>query len=359
MELDFPNENEINAIIIDFLQTNRMDVLEKLREDMVTAFKGLTEFEIEYLLSLAVAHDAELTKKALHLIIDQKRQIIMKAGILEMVPFKESIDDIGGLENLKEWLSKKEKVFKDAKNAKAFGVSTPKGVLIAGIPGCGKSLTAKAAGALFDVPLLKLDMGRIMGRYVGESEENMRKAIRLAEAISPCVLWVDELEKALAGIGDGGGSEVTTRLFGTFLTWMQDKTSPVFVLATANKITKLPPELLRKGRFDEIFYVPLPNDEERKKIFEIHIKKRRGVNSLNQININNLIAKTKGYTGADIEGVVSESVENVFVKGSSELTTNDILECINTTHSLSEIMKDELETMDKEYNDRKFKKASK
>jgi SpoVK/Ycf46/Vps4 family AAA+-type ATPase len=274
-----------------------------------------------------------------------------------MIPLRESIDDIGGLENLKEWLHRKAKVFKNITAAQKFGVSMPKGVLIAGIPGCGKSLSAKAAGKLFDVPLLRLDMGRLMGKYLGESEENMRKAIRLAEAISPCVLWVDELEKAFAGISGGGGAEVTTRLFGTFLTWMQEKTSAAFVVATANDITQLPPELMRKGRFDEIFYVPLPNPVEREKIFEIHIRKRRKQDA-DRIDIDALVSKTDGYTGADIEGVVSESVESVFVKGSAALTTEDVLECIGNTHSLSEIMKEPIEKMDKLYNDRKFKKAS-
>jgi SpoVK/Ycf46/Vps4 family AAA+-type ATPase len=209
---------------------------------------------------------------------------------------------------------------------------------------------------LFDVPLIRLDMGRLMGKYVGESEENMRKAIRLAEAISPCVLWVDELEKAFAGIS-GGGSEVTTRLFGAFLTWMQEKTSSAFVVATANDITQLPPELLRKGRFDEIFYVPLPEPEERRKIFEIHLNKRRKRDTPN-IDIGKLVNKTDGYSGADIEGVVGESVESVFVKGNAALTTEDVLESINNTHSLAEIMKEPLEKMDKMYQDRKFKKAS-
>lgn len=196
-----------------------------------------------------------------------------------------------------------------------------------------------------------------MGKYLGESEENMRKAIRLAEAISPCVLWVDELEKAFAGIGGGGSTDVTTRLFGSFLTWMQEKTSPAFVVATANDITQLPPELLRKGRFDEIFYVPLPNSEERRKIFEIHLNKRRK-EDVKAINIDDLVSQTEGYSGADIEGVVSESVENAFVKGSKSLTTEDILSCIRNTHSLSEIMKEPLEKMAKLYEDRKFKKAS-
>jgi SpoVK/Ycf46/Vps4 family AAA+-type ATPase len=199
-------------------------------------------------------------------------------------------------------------------------------------------------------------MGRLMGRYVGESEENMRYAIQLTEAISPCVLWVDELEKAFAGIS-GGGSEVTTRLFGTFLTWMQEKTCPAFVLATANKITDLPPELLRKGRFDEIFYVSLPNREERKKIFEIHIKKRRK-HDFNKIDVDTLATKSEGYSGADIEGVVNESVENVYVKGGNTLTTDDVLECMRNTYPLEVIMKKEIDEMSESYEKRKFKKAS-
>jgi ATP-dependent 26S proteasome regulatory subunit len=358
MELDFPDEKEIHDIIASFMEDNGISfVNEELLEEMTVAFKGLSEFEISDLLGLAVSTDHDLTRNTLQIIFNQKQQMILKAGILEMIPLKESVADIGGLENLKDWLQKKAAVFKDIKNAMKFGAPMPKGVLIAGIPGCGKSLSAKAAGSLFDVPLLRLDMGRLMGKYVGESEENMRNAIRLAEAISPCILWVDELEKAFAGIS-GGGGEVTTRLFGTFLTWMQEKTSSTFVVATANDITKLPPELMRKGRFDEIFYVPLPNKEERKKIFEIHINKRRKQDTA-RIDISALVDQTEGYSGADIEGVVGESVESVFVRGGAALTTEDVQACIRNTHSLSEIMKEPLEEMDKMYNDRKFKKASK
>lgn len=356
LELDLPTEKEINSIIYRFMKTNDItNIHPGLLEKLSLAFKGLTEYEIEDLLSLAVSTDEELTENTLQLIFNQKQQMILKAGILEMIPLKESVSDIGGLENLKDWLNRKASVFNRIKEAETYGVAMPKGVLIAGIPGCGKSLSAKAAGSLFGVPLLRLDMGRLMGKYVGESEENMRKAIQLAEAISPCVLWVDELEKAFAGIS-GGGSEVTTRLFGTFLTWMQEKTSPAFVLATANDITKLPPELMRKGRFDEIFYVGLPNETERKKIFEIHIKKRK--QDTRQIDIDALVSKTEGYSGADIEGVVSEGVESAFVNGNPALTTEDVLECINGTHSLSVIMKDELKEMGEKYEKRKFKKAS-
>lgn len=281
----------------------------------------------------------------------------MKSGILEMVPLKERPEDIGGLENLKKWLERKSVVFKSINKAIAYGVNMPKGVLISGVPGCGKSLCAKVTAQMFDVPLLRLDMGKIMGKYVGESEENMRKAIALAEAISPCVLWIDELEKAFAGV-NGTGNEVTVRLFGTFLTWMQEKTSSTFVVATANDITKLPPELMRKGRFDEIFYVGLPNTDERKKIFEIHIQKRRKAD-FSSIDINSLVSQTDGYSGADIEGVVIDAVETAYVDGSAQLKTNHILDAIKNTHSLSEIMKDSLKNLSKEYENRHFKNASK
>ena len=275
-----------------------------------------------------------------------------------MIPLKEKLEDIGGLDNLKKWLNKKAKVLKNLEKAIDFGVDIPKGVLIAGVPGCGKSLNAKAAASLFEAPLLRLDMGRLMGKYVGESEANMRKAISLAEAIAPCVLWIDELEKAFAGIGgDGGGAEVTTRLFGNFLTWLQEKESSVFVVATANDITKLPPELLRKGRFDEIFYVGLPSEKERKKIFEIHISKRRK-EDLSKIDLDKLTLRTKGYSGADIEGVIKESIENVYSEERNTLTTEDILSVIKNTHSLSEIMKEPLKKMSQEYENRKFKNAS-
>lgn len=359
LEMDYLTTSNIKKIIEDFIAENGVDMVRnELLEEMSIAFKGLSQFEVENILALAYADDGELSKQDLTLIFEQKQQLIMKSGILEMIPQKESIDDIGGLDNLKAWLKKKAKVFKNIDKAKEFGVDIPKGVLIAGVPGCGKSLNAKAAAKLFEVPLLRLDMGRIMGKYVGESETNMRKAIALAEAIAPCVVWIDELEKGFAGVGgDGGGADVTTRLFGSLLTWMQEKESAAFVVATANDIIKLPPELLRKGRFDEIFYVGLPSDNERKRIFEIHISKRRN-KDLNDIDLNRLVSRTKGYSGADIEGVVKESIENIYAEGKDKLTTDDLLEAIKNTHSLSEIMKEPLKKMSEEYENRKFKNAS-
>lgn len=359
LEMDYLEGDEIRQTIRKFIKDNDLkDIRESLLDEMAVAFKGLTEFEINNLLALAYADDGELTRGDLHLIFDQKQQIIKKAGILEMIPLKEKFEDIGGLENLKEWFRRKAKVYKNMEQAQKYGVDIPKGVLIAGLPGCGKSLSAKAAASLFEVPLLRLDMGRVMGKYVGESEGNLRKAIALAEAISPCVLWIDELEKAFAGIGgNGGGVEVTTRLFGNVLTWLQEKESPVFVVATANDITKMPPELMRKGRFDEIFYVGLPDEREREKIFEIHIGRRRP-GDLKDLKFRDLAEKTRGFSGADIEGVVKDAIEAAFADGKERVRTQDILDAVKNTHSLSEVMKDSLDKMTKEYESRKFKNAS-
>lgn len=356
LESDYLTQDDIKECVRHFAKEQELSLSDDLLEELSMALKGMNAFEIESLLSAALVTNGELTREDLKLIFVQKQQMVMKSGVLEMVTVKESVNDIGGLENLKEWLHRKSKVYKSINKAMEFGVEIPKGMLIAGVPGCGKSLTAKVTAGMFEVPLLRLDMGKIMGKYVGESEENMRRAIALAEAIAPCVLWIDELEKAFAGIS-GSGNEVTVRLFGTFLTWMQEKTSSAFVIATANDITKLPPELMRKGRFDEIFYVGLPNETERKKIFEIHIGKRRK-KDLSGINMSEIVKRTEGFSGADIEGVVKDAVECAFIDDKESLTTEYILDAIKATHSLSEIMKDSLDKLSKEYEQRKFKKAS-
>lgn len=359
LELDIVTPAEIKNIIIDFLNHQECNIPKKeLLNEFINAFKGLSEFEIQNILALAIAEDGELTTSDISLVFEQKRQMIKKSGILEMIPVDENIEDIGGLDTLKNWLETNAVIFKDIDKAKSFGVDIPKGVLIVGMPGCGKSLSAKVVSKLFNVPLIRMDMGRLLGKYVGESEANMRKAIKLAEAVSPCVLWIDEMEKAFAGINEnGGGAEVTTRLFGTFLTWLQEKKSLAFVVATANDISKMPPEMLRKGRFDEIFYVDLPKDNERKKIFEIHIKKRRP-DDLAGINLETLVKKTVGYSGADIEGVIKDSIKNAFISEKKELTTEDIISAIENTNSLSEVMKEAIDTMKKVYEKCKFKNAS-
>ncbi len=334
-------------------------------KSLANALKGLTETEINDLLSLAnTKHDGDLDRSALDLIFTQKKQMVLKTGILEMVDTTEDIKNIGGLQELKKWLERKKEVLDHIDAAKEFGVPAPKGVLIVGAPGCGKSLTAKAASTLIRVPLLKLDMGRLMGKYVGESEDNMRRAIELAEAMSPCVLWIDEIEKAFAGISSEE-SGVVMRMFGAFLTWMQEKTCNVFVIATANDVIKLPPELLRKGRFDEIFYVGLPSAEERKAILKIHLKKCNRVDTstealdLTDEELRELASDkfTKGYSGADLESIISEAVERAFVQKRPKIMLNDVKECIKSTQPLSVIMKNELEKMNKIYAERNFKKA--
>ena len=323
LKIDNLNENEIEELIINFCEKHDAkkpsDILLK---KLLTAFKGMSEFDIINILSLALAGENDITFSDLDLIIENKKQIIRKTNILEMVECDEKEDDIGGLEHLKAWLKKKENTFRHIDEAMRCGVRIPKGILIVGMPGCGKTLTAKATAAIFDLPLLKLDMGKILGKYVGESEKNMHRATELAEVTAPCVLWIDELEKAFAGTGGDGGGEITVRLLGLFLTWMQEKTSPVFVVATANSVDRLPPELLRKGRFDEIFYVGTPNASERKDIFNIHIDKVRYNDNFEwsssegdaEEKIEKLVKSTLGCSGADIAGFVADAVERSFSK---------------------------------------------
>ncbi len=357
---DYMTDKEIKQLILTFTEEHGSKTPQgELLDRLVMMLKGLSETEISNVLALVLTKDNVIEAADLPLIMKQKQQMVQKSGILEMVQTDENMESIGGLENLKRWLKRKGTVLNNIKKAQSFGVDMPKGVLIAGMPGCGKSLTAKATATAFSLPLLRMDMGRLMGKYVGESEGNMRRALRLTEASAPCVLWIDELEKAFAGVkSGGGGSEVTTRLFGNFLTWMQEKDSLAFVVATANNISDLPPELMRKGRFDEIFYVGFPNEQERKKIFEIHIKKRRP-NDLASIDIDKLVDKTNGYCGADIEGVVREAVESAFITNKEALSTEDLVKAIECTNPISETMKEQIEKMDAQYKEKKFTNASK
>lgn len=231
--------------------------------------------------------------------------------------------------------------------------------MLVGMPGCGKSLVAKATSRPFEVPLLRLDIGKLLGKYVGESEANFRQAIKIAEAVSPCILWIDEIEKAFAGIGetDGGGG-VTTRLFGSFLTWLQEKENTVFVVATANDISQFPPEFLRKGRFDELFSVDFPNDEEREKIFEIHLQKRGKSPQNIDININTLATQTERFSGADIEAVVKETIETAFIDNKSTINTEDLVAVIKATQPLSKSLADKIQAIEEVLQKMNFKSAS-
>lgn len=348
-ELPLPDTDTIQNLIKTFVERCNEHIETKELNNLALAFRGLSEHEITQLLYRGYQQDGHISGEDIELVLKEKEQIIKKSGILEMVASAEKLENVGGLTQLKSWLKQKANVLHNLNEAIAFGVEAPKGVMVVGMPGCGKSLTAKATAALFKLPLLRLDVGSLMGKYVGESESNMRRALQLAEAVSPCVLWVDELEKAFVGIGSGGaGSEVATRLFGCFLTWMQDKTDAVFVLATANDISALPPELLRKERFDEIFYVDFPTKEEREGIFTIHLQKRNKLT--NSIDIKKLAEKTDGFSGADIEAVVKEAIEQAFVENRADLTTEKLMNVIKNTVSLKNIMNEQI----KEY-ETKFK----
>ena len=328
-------------IIDTFARDLDIDIPQDTRNEIALSFRGLSEFQIKQILNLAYQNGGYIDENDKQLILREKEQFIKKSGMLELVNFKETVEDIGGLENLKRWLERKAKIFNELDRAIRFGVDIPKGVMIVGMPGCGKSLTAKATANLFEIPLVRLDVGRLLGKYVGESEENMRKALKLSEAISPCVLWIDEIEKAFSGVGgSGGGSDVTTRLFGQFLTWMQEKESTVFIIATANDISHMPPEFLRKGRFDELFFVDLPNKEERRRIIEIHLKKRNKLRK--DIDAAALIEATEGFNGADLEAVVKETIETAFINGNGAVTTVDLLKTVRETKSISSTLKDKI-----------------
>lgn len=344
-DIPLPTNTEILEIINNFITDLNIEVEQEIINDIAISFKGLNEFQIKQILNLAYQDGGFIDKDDKLLILKEKEQFIKKSGMLEIVNFSETIDDIGGLENLKKWLERKAKIFANLDKAIKFGVDVPKGIMIIGMPGCGKSLTAKATASLFEIPLVRLDVGRLLGKYVGESENNMRNALKLSEAIAPCVLWIDEIEKAFAGVGSEGGNEVTTRLFGQFLTWMQEKENTVFIVATANDISRMPPEFLRKGRFDELFFVDLPNGEERKKIIDIHLKKRNKWNK--NIDSIALIKETAGFNGADIEAVVRDTIEMAFIEGKNTITTDDLLESVRDTKSISNTLKDKIEQIKK------------
>lgn len=362
LDYPLPKDDEIVDVIQGFKDEYSIDISEQDINEIALSFKGLNSFQIRQILGTAYQQKGGLRVNDKALILKEKQQFIKKSGMLEIINVKESIEDIGGLEELKKWLNNKAKVFNQLDEALKYKVDMPKGVMILGMPGCGKSLTAKVTAVMFNVPLVRLDIGRLLGKYVGESEGNMRKALQLAEAISPCVLWIDELEKAFAGIGGGGGSDITTRLFGQFLTWMQEKENTVFIVATANDISNIPPEFLRKGRFDDIFFVDLPNKEERQKIFEIHCRKR-GISHLgnqeSEINIDKLANKTEEYNGADIEGVVKEVVEKSFVEDKSPITTDSFIEVIASTKSIKQTLGKKIDSIKQAVKDMDIRSASK
>ena len=340
VDLPLPTASELSQVFEDIVAVNRDAIRDELTPDdrrrLVQAAQGLTLWEADNAFARALVGDRVLNTDDIKVVLEEKRQIIRKSGLVEFIPASGTLDDVGGLANLKTWLHRRENAWEE--EAAKWALPAPKGLLITGVPGCGKSLTATCVSAQWGLPLLRLDVGRVFAGLVGSSEENMRRALRLTEAVAPAILWIDEIEKGFGtGSGDSGTSQ---RVLGTFLTWMQEKTSPVFVIATANQIGSLPPEFLRKGRFDEIFFVDLPTTSEREHIWKLHLAKRlaAGPSAAGEVDPATAsveLAKiTEGFSGAEIaQAVISGRFEAFAAR--RPLTLADLVTAVENTVPLS------------------------
>ncbi|HEY9767817.1 MAG TPA: AAA family ATPase [Coleofasciculaceae cyanobacterium] len=341
LDYPLPNLAELNQVLSERLaktKANRLDT--ETREKLLKAALGLTKDEAEKVYRKAQVKAGQLTESEVEIVLSEKKQLIRRNGILEYIEEDETINSVGGLEELKRWLKQRSNAFTE--RAREYGLPQPKGMLILGVPGCGKSLIAKTTSRLWSLPLLRLDMGRVYdGSTVGRSEANLRSALKTAESISPVILFIDELDKAFAGGGGSGDSDGGTsgRIFGSFLTWMQEKKSPVFVMATANRVERLPGEFLRKGRFDEIFFVDLPSSAERTDIFKIHLGKRRS--EINRFDLEQLTKVSDGFSGAEIEQAIIAAMYDAFAQD-REFTQLDIIAAIKATLPLSRTMTEQV-----------------
>lgn len=355
--LRLPDELEKDVTIVDFPLPSRhdmedllrqiasdiggnpnlsIDLSETSREALIDAAIGLTYNEAENVFAKTLVAVQRLTANEAPLVYSEKKQVIRKTGLLEYIDVCETLASVGGLDNLKSWIQRRRSAMDP--QAVRFGLPAPRGLLLVGVQGCGKSLAAKSTANEMGFPLVRLDIGRLFSKMVGETESNIRRALSIAEALAPVVLWIDELEKGLSGSGSSDSTDggTTARLIGTILTWLQEKTAPVFVVATANDIDKLPPEVLRKGRFDEIFFVDLPSTTERKDIFRIHLG-RRGRNPA-LFDLDLLASHTEGFSGAEIEQTVIEAMFSVYGL-KDDIETADVLLAARTLVPLSRTMR--------------------
>lgn len=356
LETSLPGEQELNEVL-DGIALNLPQGLQPpadMRKRLIESALGLTTSEAENAFGLAIVRPRLNGSEAWdpEVVMAEKCQSLRKTGLLQYYPPSVGgLSQVGGMDQLKSWVQKREAAF--TKEAKDFGLRPPRGLLVLGIPGTGKSLCAKAVAEELKLPLLRCDMGRIFAGIVGQSEENVRKVTQIAERLAPCVLWIDELEKGVAGSSSGNlDSGVGARVFGSMLTWMQEKTAPVFVFATANDVSALPPELLRKGRFDEIFSVTLPTPKEREEIFKIHVAKRDRGHLIDRLQIPDLAERTEGYSGAEIEGCIDEAMFNAFHakkrtgNPNTDLNFMDLVDAIDSTIPLSRTMRAKIDALE-------------
>ena len=334
-------------------QTARMPVRVELtpqdRVRLINNLAGLTLIEAEKIVTKLLIEDGALRPNDIQRVIDAKRQAVEQDGLLEYFPAEEGLSSVAGLAGLKSWLTKRRTVVTDPHRAVEFGLSFPKGMLLLGVPGCGKSLCAKAVAREWGLPLLKLDPANLYDKYVGDSEKNFKRAMQTAERLAPIVLWIDELEKAFAGGSSEEDGGVSRRVFGTFLSWLQERKGDVFVVATSNDVAKLPPEFIRKGRFDEIFFVDLPKPEVRAEIFAIHLRKRK--QDVGRFDLAALAGATEGFSGAEIEETVVAGLYTAF-SGGVELTSELLLTEIRRTRPLSRTMAERLDALRQWASDR-------
>ena len=342
IDYNLPGKEEISEIIKN-ISANIGDISKleisknpTLFQKVTEAALGLTAEEAENVFAKSLVQTGDFDLK---IILSEKEQIIRKSGVLEYCHVNENMQGVGGLDELKKWLNKRGKAF--TPEAREFGLPEPRGILLLGIPGCGKSLTAKAISSMWQLPLLKLDVGKVFSSLVGSSEENVRRAIQTAESIAPSILWLDEMEKGFSGLGSSGQTDggTTARVFGTFLTWLQEKKTPVFVVATCNNVSQMPPELLRKGRFDEIFFVDLPSREERKEIFKIHLEKRH--RNVNSFDLNKLSDEAVGFSGSEIEEIIVSALYDAF-DNNEDINQTYIENTIKSMIPLSQTMEEQI-----------------
>lgn len=341
IEMPLPDEDTLTHELSHLITTTsgiKTQLTEHGKARLAQAALGLTTAQARRAFAKAIVRDEVLDDRDIDAVLTEKKAVIRESQALEFYSADETPDDVGGLEALKNWLTLRERAF--GGEAAEYGLPAPKGLALIGIPGTGKSLTAKMIAGLWRLPLLRLDAGALFGSLVGESEERTRRALRLAETVAPCVLWIDELDKGLAGGDLDGGT--SRRVFGTILTWMQEKTAPVFVVATANDVTALPPETLRRGRFDEIFFLDLPTEAERREIVTVHLRKRRRDPAA--FDVRRLASECDGYTGAEIEQAIIDAMYQAFAD-ERDIRTEDIIGAIARTVPLSKSQREVIERL--------------